>query len=255
MARDIGKRIITAGQIKKLTESTLKVATVRAMLSARLDAPSSEYFNFIRNTAELTAPPCRPGKGSSIGDRLRSANEGLCGGVDSRIAAFCNDFFSKNNASYIYVFGKQTAKMLNYPVYADDLPDFGVCAGIADEICRLNGLGEDIGVTVIYASEAETIDAISLLPLKSSCEKSFLTDIGKVELYHFILPRYLAAGIFRAAIRSYAVIQNERVRAMDSASDNASELLDDLYSELRRGRQAKITQEISETYIERKDFQ
>jgi F-type H+-transporting ATPase subunit gamma len=66
------------------------------------------------------------------------------------------------------------------------------------------------------------------------------------EILARLVPDYVEISIFRALLESTASEHGARMTAMRSASDNASELIDDLTLEANRQRQAEITQEIME---------
>jgi F-type H+-transporting ATPase subunit gamma len=61
-----------------------------------------------------------------------------------------------------------------------------------------------------------------------------------------LLPRYLAARVFTAMLEAAASEHAARRRAMKAATDNASELIEDLTRQYNQARQAEITQEIME---------
>lgn len=61
-----------------------------------------------------------------------------------------------------------------------------------------------------------------------------------------IIPEYISGMIYGAVVESYASEQSARRMAMESASDNASEMIEDLNLSYNRARQAAITQEITE---------
>ena len=61
-----------------------------------------------------------------------------------------------------------------------------------------------------------------------------------------IIPSYVSGFIYSALIDSFCCEQNARMTAMDSANQNAEELLGDLSLKFNRVRQAAITQEITE---------
>jgi F-type H+-transporting ATPase subunit gamma len=61
-----------------------------------------------------------------------------------------------------------------------------------------------------------------------------------------LLPRYVAARVFTAMLEATASEHAARRRAMKAATDNASELIEDLTREYNQARQAEITQEIME---------
>lgn len=66
------------------------------------------------------------------------------------------------------------------------------------------------------------------------------------EIFSRLLPRLIETQIFRALLESVASEHGARMTAMDSASKNASELIDSLTLNMNRIRQAAITNEIIE---------
>jgi F-type H+-transporting ATPase subunit gamma len=66
------------------------------------------------------------------------------------------------------------------------------------------------------------------------------------QMFSTLLPRLIQTQIFRSLIESVASEQGARMTAMDSASKNASELIDSLTLNMNRVRQAAITNEIIE---------
>jgi F-type H+-transporting ATPase subunit gamma len=66
------------------------------------------------------------------------------------------------------------------------------------------------------------------------------------EMFSHLLPRLIETQIFRALLESVASEQGARMTAMDSASKNASELIESLTLNMNRIRQAAITNEIIE---------
>ncbi len=66
------------------------------------------------------------------------------------------------------------------------------------------------------------------------------------ELFRALLPKYVAIQIFRALLESTAAEHAARMTAMDSATNNATDMIDSLTLAMNRARQAKITKEIIE---------
>ncbi|MGO9564802.1 MAG: ATP synthase F1 subunit gamma [Candidatus Korobacteraceae bacterium] len=66
------------------------------------------------------------------------------------------------------------------------------------------------------------------------------------EIFADLLPRYLAFEIFEGMLESVAAENAARMTAMDSASNNANEVIDSLTLTMNRARQAAITKEIIE---------
>ncbi len=66
------------------------------------------------------------------------------------------------------------------------------------------------------------------------------------DLFRALLPKYVAIQIFRALLESVAAEHAARMTAMDSATSNATDMIDSLTLAMNRARQAKITKEIIE---------
>ncbi len=69
---------------------------------------------------------------------------------------------------------------------------------------------------------------------------------GERDLARFLLPLYVESQIHHAFHESQAAEQAARMMAMDNATKNAEELIDDLVLQLNKIRQAGITRELLE---------
>jgi F-type H+-transporting ATPase subunit gamma len=91
-----------------------------------------------------------------------------------------------------------------------------------------------------------------ILPLPPTEEEpmlqywDYLYEPDAETLLDDVLTRYIESLIYQAALENVASEQAARMVAMKSASDNASNLIDDLQLAYNKARQAAITQEISE---------
>ena len=74
----------------------------------------------------------------------------------------------------------------------------------------------------------------------------YIYEQPPVELFRALLPKYVAIQIFRALLESVAAEHAARMTAMDSATNNATDMIDSLTLAMNRARQAKITKEIIE---------
>ncbi|RFF26260.1 MULTISPECIES: F0F1 ATP synthase subunit gamma [unclassified Wenzhouxiangella] len=74
----------------------------------------------------------------------------------------------------------------------------------------------------------------------------YLYEPDAEQLLDDVLTRYVESLIYQAALENVASEHAARMVAMKSASDNASDLIDDLQLAYNKARQAAITQEISE---------
>jgi F-type H+-transporting ATPase subunit gamma len=77
-------------------------------------------------------------------------------------------------------------------------------------------------------------------------QTDYLYEPGPAEILAELLPKYLEFQIYRALLESIAAEHGARMSAMESASKNASEMIDSLTLTYNRIRQAAITKEIIE---------
>ncbi len=95
------------------------------------------------------------------------------------------------------------------------------------------------------AAPAETTTEVDA-PQRPVNLTEYIYEQPPEELFSRLLPRLVETQIFRALLESVASEHGARMTAMDSASKNASELLDSLTLNMNRVRQAAITNEIIE---------
>jgi len=74
----------------------------------------------------------------------------------------------------------------------------------------------------------------------------YIYEQAPEELFRALLPKYVSIQIFRALLESVAAEHAARMTAMDSATNNATDMIDSLTLAMNRARQAKITKEIIE---------
>jgi len=77
-------------------------------------------------------------------------------------------------------------------------------------------------------------------------EVDYIYEQPADQLFSRILPKYIGIQIFHALLESVAAEHAARMTAMDSATNNASDMIDSLTLVMNRARQAKITKEIIE---------
>ncbi len=77
-------------------------------------------------------------------------------------------------------------------------------------------------------------------------EVDYIYEQPPRELFSSLLPRYVTTQLFHAMLESVAAEQAARMTAMDSASNNANDMIDSLTLKMNRVRQAAITKEIIE---------
>ena len=75
-------------------------------------------------------------------------------------------------------------------------------------------------------------------------EQEFILEPGEEQIVRQMLPEVLRLKIYSALLDSFAAENAARTIAMQTASDNAEDLLSELVLEYNKGRQQKITNEI-----------
>jgi F-type H+-transporting ATPase subunit gamma len=74
----------------------------------------------------------------------------------------------------------------------------------------------------------------------------YLYEPTPEEIFRDLLPRHVQVQVYRALLESNAAFFAARMTAMDSASRNASEMIENLTLYMNKVRQAAITREIIE---------
>ncbi len=111
------------------------------------------------------------------------------------------------------------------------------------------------------AAEAALSSGVSLYPqeaaaaqqefeneakLFGTAEVDYIYEQPSQEIFADVLPRYVTSQLYHATLESVAAEHAARMTAMDSATNNASEMIDSLTLTMNRVRQAAITKEIIE---------
>ena len=79
-----------------------------------------------------------------------------------------------------------------------------------------------------------------------TADVDYIYEQPAAEMLARLLPRYVSTELYHAMIESVAAEHAARMTAMDSATNNASDMIDSLTLNLNRVRQAAITNEIIE---------
>ena len=79
-----------------------------------------------------------------------------------------------------------------------------------------------------------------------TAQVDYIYEQAPEELFRALLPKYVSIQVFRALLESVAAEHAARMTAMDSATNNATDMIDSLTLAMNRARQAKITKEIIE---------
>jgi len=93
---------------------------------------------------------------------------------------------------------------------------------------------------------ADTAEADEEARKFGTAEVDYIYEQPAEELFAGLIPQYVFAMLFHAMAESVAAEQAARMTAMDSATNNASDMIDSLTLTMNRVRQAAITKEIIE---------
>ena len=98
----------------------------------------------------------------------------------------------------------------------------------------------------IPLEEADTHEADEEARKFGTANVDYIYEQSPEELFSGLLPKYISSLLFHAMTESVAAEHAARMTAMDSATNNASEMIDSLTLHMNRVRQAAITKEIIE---------
>jgi F-type H+-transporting ATPase subunit gamma len=98
----------------------------------------------------------------------------------------------------------------------------------------------------IQIEPADTAEAEEETKKFGTAEVDYIYEQPAEELFAGLLPQYIFSILFHAMSESVAAEHAARMTAMDSATNNASEMIDSLTLHMNRVRQAAITKEIIE---------
>ena len=139
---------------------------------------------------------------------------------------------------------------------AEDV-SLGDCFTIAKRLCKQYLAGDFDEICVAYTNFvsvlSQTPGSLRLLPLlrhttgkEGAVESDIIYEPNATEVFDAIIPEYLGGILYGALCESRASEQAARRTAMDSATQNADEMIATLSLQFNRARQAAITQEITE---------
>ncbi len=206
-------------------------------------------------------PLFRSGNSNKAALLLISSQRGLCGGHNSRLFKYTRRLLEEHrNRKWIpLVVGKQGVDFFKHrglkPLYqwieVETIPGPGLAGEISDGLLRLfrqQGLQE---VKVLYSSFItvfkQQVKVLRLLPLhRSEGGSEPLFEPGPVRLFASFLPDYLSLRLQGLLLESRVSESAARMMAMEAATENAGQLLEELEGELNRLRQREITAEIAE---------
>ena len=284
--KDLRNRISSVKSTQKITSAMKMVAAAklrRAQEQVESARPYAEKMQRIISsiadnvTSPEIFPPILMGREKDNTHLIivASSDRGLCGGFNTNIIKaakeLMNNLENKGKKVKFLCVGKKGKeqitrfykdKMINVETdFSQAKIDFSEISDFTKKITEMFDKEEFDSCTFIYAKFRSAIqqDIIKqkLIPFTrvDSQEKESVTDKEK-EVYDFepqegeilpsLIPANITTQIFHGLLENYASEQGARMTAMDSATRNASDMIDDLTLFYNRTRQAVITKELIE---------
>ncbi len=273
--KQIRRRIKSVQSTMQITKAMELVASSKVRRAKERVERSRPYFDTLYETISRIAAENR--ETGSVYTRPRevknsvflviAGDRGLAGGYNANIFKLAAAQMKGKSASVITIgkkaqehYAKRKVRVIaDYPGIAETMRISDTHA-IVGQYLKLFQQGEVDEVFLCYTQYQSPLvqeaRCIQLLPVNfgQKPETQEVTgsrvlteyDPSPEAVFDAIIPEYLNGVLYGAIVESYASEQSARRMAMESASDNASEMIDTLNLSYNRARQASITQEITE---------
>ena len=268
--KDIKSRIRSMESTKQITKAMEMVAASKLRGAQDRAVSSRPYFETLYatmndiadSTMDFVSPYLRRKEGKTLyiviaGDR------GLAGGYNSNVLKLAWGKMQQSPSAVLPIgkkaldfFRQRGAEILTDGYAVAGEVSVGDCFSAAKLLSRRFLDGEFTSVQLVYTHFASMLSqlpcAMELLPIRVSGQKDnrpkkfVLYESGPLSVFDAIVPEYLGGLLYGALCESVASEQAARRMAMDSATKNAEEMIDDLSLKYNRARQGAITQEITE---------
>tara|TARA_B100000900_G_scaffold76587_1_gene61323 strand:+ start:414 stop:1274 length:861 start_codon:yes stop_codon:yes gene_type:complete len=194
-----------------------------------------------------------------------TSNRGLCGGFNSNII---KDVVNQRDNNYagkqvdVFTIGKKGNDILskdfsvteNRGDVFDELT-FANVATVADQLMALYTGGNYDRIDLVYNrfknAATQIVTTEQFLPIvpvsgETTSSSDYIYEPAQEEIVSTLIPKALKTQLFKALRDSFASEHGARMTAMHKATDNATELRDQLKLTYNKARQAAITNEILE---------
>ena len=275
--RDIRKRIKSVKNTQQITKAMKMVAAAKlrkaqdAILAAR---PYAELLDRmiadLAARAETVAHPlltARPVKKVEL--VLLTSDRGLAGGFNSNVIRRAMRFVDEHRKDFevqvstIGRKGNDFFRRRGVPLRKDfpglyQRVSYGTAAEISQELAAEFTSGRVDAIYLVYnefiTAISQKVEVVPLLPLSSFGEKKndgavlidFKYEPDQQAVLDRLVPQALAIKVYRALLESVASEHGARMSAMESATNNASDMISNLTLTYNRTRQAVITKELME---------
>ena len=274
--RDIKRRIKSVNSTQQITKAMNLVASSKLN---RAKARFNDTKPFFEATQRVITNVVKGSKGvSSIFMQERNesnkalvivvaGDRGLCGGYNSNVCKAAMEIISKKDNSAVMTVGNKAREFFRHKHIeivdsfrdVSEKPEYLDAYILGRKAIDMYEKGEVDEVYFVYTEFITTITnepkAVKLLPLDSkdfeNNEESHSATLTIYEpdeeaVLNYIIPKYVNTVIYGGMVESAVCELSSRMTAMDSATENASEMIDHLNLVYNRVRQGAITQEITE---------
>ena len=272
--KDIKRRKSSIQSTQQITKAMKLVSTVK-LQKAKIHAEATNpYFNHMFQTVtsilarseNISHPYLKRGASDRKAVVVITSNRGLAGGYNSNVTKLVKAAGFSPEETDIYAIGNKGREYFRhrgYTIkkeysYVMESPTFADANEVCKEVLRSFVEGEIGEIYLAYTHFKNTVvhvpTMLKLLPvefnpedLKSVDDKVLMNfEPNEEEALNLIIPKYVTSLFYGAFIEAVASENGARMQAMDSATSNAEDMIDDLSLKYNRARQGSITQELTE---------
>jgi F-type H+-transporting ATPase subunit gamma len=275
--KEIKKRIGSVKNTQQITKAMKMVSAAKlrraqeAVVAARpySDKMKEVLASIAARNIETSHPLLEQREKNNALILLITADRGLCGGFNSNITKAAVKFVQQRTDDYaeytLRIVGKKGKDLLKRrkDVNIDKVYEnitgsvtYATAALLGQEIVEDYEAEKYDAVYIIYnqfhSAINQEVTVNQLLPIvpEEAEEEHYVTDFiyepDSKKVLHSILPKYIEVQVFGALLESVASEHGARMSSMDSATKNASEMINKLTLQYNRARQAAITKELME---------
>jgi F-type H+-transporting ATPase subunit gamma len=271
--KDIKNRIRSMESTKQITKAMEMVAASKLRHAQARVLNSRPYFEILYSTIsdivdsnrDFSSPYLmkRPVKKAAY--IVIAGDRGLAGGYNSNILKLVQAETEGKNVTILPI-GKKAVdyfKAHHYELLTDTYVEaadvsIGDCFTMANQLCKAFRWGKVDELRLAYTKFESVLSqqpcTMRLLPFdepnaevkEKKSEAEIMYEPNALSVFFTITPEYIGGVLYGALCESRASEQAARRTAMDSATQNADEMIADLSLKYNQARQAAITQEITE---------
>ncbi len=272
--KDIKRRIKSVESTMQITKAMELVASSKLRRAKERAEQSRPFFTILYETLAQIAAGSRGFSSIYLTQRpikkvcylVIAGDRGLAGGYNSNIFRLAQQEMQQTGTgnSLVIPVGAKAQEYFgrrDIPILTDRFPlaedvRMGATYELGLRLAKGYRDGEFDKLVLIYTNFVSTLSqvptAVQLLPVPDLREgepsKGVLTvyEPDPQSVFEEIVPQYLSGMFYGAVCESLASEHGARRTAMESANDNASEMIEQLNLQFNRARQSAITQEITE---------